>query len=308
MYKSNKYIAHTQITLVPGLAKAILNKKKVKEFEFYGFLKTSERSGCVKDYDLVILEFEAQLSRKTVTRRLQALQSLGWIDIIGNNIYIRSLRKVCETVDCDYNENAPRKKKFTSSKIYTIKQLLCAESLRENIKSQEKQAIKNASKIQTRSIKTLGVRGIKTWLLTNPEELKEHSQFLRSLEVTASRDKCAEIWGCSKIEASRIIKALERNKILSDRKRAGKIGEGNEMRARELREAYDDPTIFHKKGKIFKKLNNQLTFLTRNLETGELIPDSILKQGCEDYCPKFLFKLDMMYTSYISKFSLGIKF
>tara|TARA_R100000995_G_scaffold28595_2_gene12585 strand:- start:2707 stop:3498 length:792 start_codon:yes stop_codon:yes gene_type:complete len=261
----------------------------------------------VKDYEMVVLEMDTQLSVKTINRRLQALQSLGWIDIKGPNIYLRSLKKICKSVDCRYNDNKPKKKKHQSSKIYTIKELLRAESLREHISAQETKALRKASKKSTKYLKSFGIKGLKAWLLNSPEELQEHSQFFRSLEVTASREKCAEIWGCSLIDASRSLNALARHRVISDRKRAGMIYKGDEQRAAALRRVYDDPTIFHKKGKIYKKLNNLITFLKVDVEKHQYVPDSKFYQGGDDYDSRFLFKLDMMYTSYLSKFSLGIK-
>lgn len=304
MSKSNKYIPHSQITLVPGLAKAILQKKKVKEFEFYGYLKSSQLSGCIKNYDIVYDLINTGLSEKTIKRRLQSLQDLGWIDIKKGDIYVRSLRKVCETVDCFYNEESPKKKKFTSSKIYTIKQLLCAESLREHINSQKHQFLKNSSKQMVKSFLQDGAGGTKYWLLSCKEDLKKHSKFLRSMDVTASREKCAELWECSEMEASRIINVLAEKKILSDRRRAGKIDNGNEAKASMLRKAYNDPTIFHKNGKIFKKLNNKISFLKRD-EDNNLVEDCIFSEGYEDE-PRTKFKLEMMYQSFLSKFSLGL--
>ena len=250
---------------------------------------------------------DTQLSVKTINRRLQALQSLGWIDIKGPNIYLRSLKKICKSVDCRYNDNKPKKKRHQSSKIYTIKELLRAESLREHISAQETKALRKASKKSTKYLNSFGIKGLKAWLLNSPEELQEHSQFFRSLEVTASREKCAEIWGCSLIDASRSLNALARHRVISDRKRAGMIYKGDEQRAAALRRAYDDPTIFHKKGKIYKKLNNLITFLKVDVEKHQYVPDSKFYQGGDDYDSRFLFKLDMMYTSYLSKFSLGIK-
>jgi len=305
--QNNKFLSHTQITLTPGLANAILMSKKVKEFEFYGYLKTLEKSGCIKDYDLFNFSFEAQLSLKTVKRRIQALKSLGWIDVIGNNIYLRSLRKICLTVGCDYNENSPKKIKCASNKVFTIKDLLRSQSLKEHIKSQEYKVLKNASKEQVKYFKSLGVRGMKAMVLNDEEQLKSHSSFLRSMDVTASREKCSELWGCSTMEASRTLKSLSRQNIISDQKRAGKVCSGNEMRAAELRRAYDDPTIFHKKGNIYKKLYNKVCFLKRSEDTGELISDSIYGGG-EDFCSKFLFKLDLRYSSFLAKYCLGIKF
>jgi len=256
---------------------------------------------------MVVLEMDTQLSVKTINRRLKALQSLGWIDIKGSNIYLRSLKKICQSVGCRYNDNKPKKKKHQSSRIYTIKDLLRAESLREHISSQETKALRNASKSSTKYLNSFGTKGLKAWLLNSPEELQEHSQFFRSLEVTASREKCAKIWGCSTIDASRSLKALSKRNVISDRKRAGMICKGDERRAAALRRIYGDPTIFHKKGKIYKKLNNLITFLKIDVEKQEYVIDSKIYQGADDYAPKFLFKLDMMYTSYLSKFSLGIK-
>lgn len=304
MDKNNKYISHSQITLVPGLASAVLQNKKVKQFEFYGYLKSCASSGCVKGYDLDLIKFDTNFSLKTIKRRLKSLQSLGWIDIKKDNIYIRSIKKVCKSVDCFYNENKPRKKKFTSSKMYTIKQLLCAESLREHINSQKHQFFKNSSKLMVKQFLQNGAGGTKYWLLSCKEDLKSHSKFLRSMDVTASRSKCAELWSCSEMEASRIINALVGHRVLSDKRRAGKICDGTEARANELRKAYDDPTIFHKNGKVFKKLNNKIAFLKRD-EDNNLIEDCIFSEGYEDD-PRAKFKLEMMYQSFLSKFSLGL--
>jgi len=307
MSKSNKYIPHSQITLVPGLAKAILQKKKVKEFEFYGHLKSLQISGCIKEYDINIDgSFDTNLSVKTIKRRFQALQDLGWIDIKKGNIYVRSLKKVCESVGCFYNEERPRKKNFTSNRDYTIKQLLCAESLREHINSQKHQFLKKSSKQMVKTFLQDGAGSTKFWLLSCKEDLETHSRFLRAMDVTASREKCAEIWKCSEMEASRIINALSKHNILLDRRRAGKIDNGNEAKACMLRKAYNDPTIFHKNGKIFKKLNNKISFLKRD-EDYNLVEDCIFSEGYEDE-PNTKFRLEMMYQAFLSKFSLGMRF
>lgn len=305
MIKNNKYIPHSQITLVPGLAKAILQKKKVKEFEFYGYLKSSQSSGCIKDYDLIIINFETGLSVKTIKRRLQSLQDLGWIDIKKGDIYVRSIRKVCETVDCFYNDFKPRKERFTSSKINTAKEVLRIESLKEHINHQKHNFItraKDTSKSVSKLFETFpGTDDIKMWLLNSKEEIEAHSHLLTGMDITASRDKCAELWNCSKMDASRTLMELAKKGVITDEKRAGYLKDGSHAEAETMKKIYNDPTIFHKKGKIYKKLRNKITFM--KIENNQRIKDELYK-GSEDWNGKILFRLNMMYNSYLSKVSL----
>ena len=305
MVKDNKYISHTQKTLVPGLPKSILFSQKVKEFEFYGYLRSCENSGCIKNFDIKMFQFETSLSLKTIKRRLQSLSSMGWISIIGDTIYIRSLRKVCEYLKCPYNEDSPRKKTLITSKLFNIKDTLRSEVLKDHIKFQEynfKKNLKQTSKSLVKSFNKLGTEGFKVWLLNNPKDLKKHSDVLKNMDITASRKKCAELWDCSDMDASRSITNLKRFNVISDVKRHAFLKKGGSYEANVLKEQFNDPTIFHSKGRIYKKLNNKISFL--KVENMERVKDSSLPQG-KNYSSNFRIKLDMKYNSYLGKESIG---
>ena len=302
MSKDNNYIPHSQITLVPGLAKRLLFTKNLKNIEFYGYLRSSEHSGCIKNYSLSMFNFETNLSLKTIKRRLKALEKLGWIDIKGKDLYVRGIKKVCKSVNCNYNEEKPRKKKITTNKNYTIKDALCFEVLKDNIKAQEMRFIshlKDSSKPIMKAFKKLGTNGVKAWLLNNNESMdNKHSDLLVKMDISTSRETCAKFWNCSSMDASRIIKRLSGHNMIQDVERFGMIKKGSESEAMMLRKVSGDKTIFHKKGKIFKKLNNSIKLV--KLGDMEYIPDSLF-EGEKKYTTKFLIRLEMMYTSHIAQ-------
>lgn len=304
MSKVNTNIPYTQMTLVPGLAKKVIASKKVKEFEFYFFLKRWQKSGCIKDYDIERLAGLAEFSTRTVRRRLHNLNKLGWIDIKGSHIYVRSLKNLCLSLGVEYYDNKPKKKRLKANLAYRIEHVLKYESIKENIKNQEyrfQENLKDTSKTLVKSFEKLGTNGFKAWLLNSPEELVKHSDLLLSMDITVSREQCSKMWNCSEMEASRSIRRLVGLKKLKDHKRCGLIKRGSYEEAMELRRF--DEGVFWKNGKILKRLRNEVVLQKYNPEK-EGMEDEVLFSG-KEYSSKFKYTLNRMYCSFLSNKGLS---
>lgn len=300
------------ITLIPGLGKSLLEEKKVKDYYFYSYLKSVSYSGTVKNYNLSEFCKDLNLSKRTIQRRLSSLENMGWIKKTKKDIHIRSLRKVAHFLKVYYNEKNPKKTRHTleSKGNYRLcLNIIRYKVLKANLDGQKfkfQRNLKSLSKSYFSCVKKhkMSITQIKLLLL---KEGMKHSSILSSLDFTLSRHQIAEIWNCSPIEASRGIKQLVKQGLVSDKQRIGFLKKGSYNEAMALRKDIEDETIFFKKGAIYKRLKNEVEILDNPNEEGYRGKTYLSKFGDKEYHPRILKKLDQRFNKAIALISTNLE-